>query len=49
MFDIMIGISQQELTHDKVTRHMVVPCHMSRAACLSLVKDRNIFPWYNMR
>jgi len=35
----MIGISQQELTHDKVTRDEVVPWrHKSRAACLSLVK-----------
>jgi len=25
IFDIMIGISQQELTHDKVTRDKVVP------------------------
>jgi len=46
MFDIMIGDSQQELTHDKVTRDRVVPwCHKFRTAYISLVKDRNIFPW----
>jgi len=41
----MIGVSQQVLTK-VITRHGVVPwCHMSRAVSLSLVKDRNIFPW----
>jgi len=42
-------VIQQELTHDKVTRHKVVPwrhkCHKFHAACLSLVRDRVIFPW----
>jgi len=42
----MFLISQQELTHDKVTVHEVVLWRYKfRAACLSLVKDRNMFPW----
>jgi len=50
MFDTMTGIPQQELTHDKVTRHEVVPWrHKSQAACslsLSLVNtcpERNLY------
>jgi len=43
----MMGNLQQELTlaHYKVTPHEVVPWHhKSRAACISLVYDRNISP-----
>jgi len=39
----MIGISQQELTHDK--GHTPRGSSVCRAACLSLVKGRDIFPW----
>jgi len=49
MFDIMIGNSQQVLTHDKGHTprgiHVSAWRRTSRAACLSLVKDRGIFPW----
>jgi len=45
VFDIIIGIVQQELTHDKGhTRHEVVRSVTSRAAYLFLSKTEISFP-----